>query len=107
MGLVCVHHIQLMVGAQLLCSGRLELGGQSGRGAEGERRCSRRVNVAPEKGWDWVSADETGCSAPTERSPGINPLSLPPPPPPPLLPLSSLPGPPHCLQWAQQAQGGG
>lgn len=103
MGLVCLLHIQLMVAAEPLCSGRLELGGQLEREGEGEMRCSGRVSVAPKKDWDWdwASADETGYSPPSERSLGINPLS----PPVLLPPLLSLPGPPRCHQWAQQAQG--
>lgn len=54
------------------------------------RKCSRKVTAAPKKDWDWVSADETGCSQPSERFPGTNPLS-------PCLPLPSLPPPPSSL----------
>lgn len=95
MGLVDIHQIQMTAAAQPLRSGRLELGGQLGREEEGERRCSKRVNGALKTGWDWGSADETGCSAPSERSPETNPPSPPLPPlrlPP---PVSSLPGLPH------------
>lgn len=46
-GLVCPRHIQLMVAAKLVCSGRLELEGHSGREGEGERRYSKRENEAP------------------------------------------------------------
>lgn len=80
--------------------GRLEPGGPSGRWGEVGRRWSRRVNAALTG--TGGSAGGTGCSQPSERSPGINPPSLPLPP---LLlpPPSSLPALPH---WAQQAQGG-
>lgn len=46
-GLVCLHRIQLMGVAKLVCSGRLELEGHSGREGEGERRNSRGGNEAP------------------------------------------------------------
>lgn len=46
-GLVCLCRIQPMVAAKLVCSGRLELEGHSGREGEGERRNSRRENEAP------------------------------------------------------------
>lgn len=70
---------------------------------EGGTRCSRRVRIAPLKGWDWASADETEWSPPSERFPGTNP------PFPPFLPLllpSSPPGPPCCHRWSQHAGGG-
>lgn len=90
-GLVCLCHIQLMVAAQLPCSGRLGLEGHTEREGEGERRYSRKERVAPKKNRDWVSADETGCFPPSERSPEINPPS------PPLLPPSpSSPSNPLC-----------
>lgn len=102
---VCPCRIRRMAAAQVPCSGRQMSGGHSGTEGEGERRCSQTENLLPKTGWCWVSADETGCSPPSERSPEINPLFppplLPPPPPP-----SSPQGPPRCHRSAQRAQGG-
>lgn len=93
-----LHHTPLMAAEQLVSSETLELEAHSGRGGEGERRYSRRENVAPRR--DWLTADVHGCFLPSGRFPEINPLSS-------LIPPSfSLPGPPHCHQVAQQAQGG-
>lgn len=96
-GLELFHHIQLMDDAGLQRSGKLGLGGQSGKEEEGEKRCSRRVSSALRKDWGLGSADGFECFPPTEKSPGTNPLF--PPLPLALLPLRlSLPGPPRCHQ---------
>lgn len=88
----------LMAAEQLLRSETLELEGHSGRGGEGERRCSRRENAAPKR--DWLTADVHGCFLPSGRFPEINPQSSPVPP------SSSLPAPPHRHHVAQRARGG-
>lgn len=98
-GLDGLHHTQRMAAAQLLRSETLEPEGHLGREGEGERRCSRRENMAPKR--DWLTADVHGCFLPSGRFPEINSLSS-------LIPPSlSLPGPPHCHQVVERAQGGG
>lgn len=98
-GLDGLHHTQLVAAEQLLRNETLEPEGHLGREGEGERKYSRRENVAPKR--DWLTADVHGCFLPSGRFPEINPLSSPFPP------SLSVPGPPHCHHVVQRAQGGG